>query len=232
MLLYVNGDSHAAAAEAVNVHAFAEDDSEFFYLGRAPHPANLAVSWSMLLSLAVKATLINAAESASSNARILRTTRQWLADNPRGERLVVIQWSTWEREEWLIDDQYYQINASGIDSVPDAYQQRYKQFVASVDWQAKTQQAHDAIWAFHCELLDQNVNHIFFNGNNHFGDIEDRKDWGTSYMDPYDANGTYESVLKNNGYQTVSPVSWHFGQDGHAFWNRYMLKYIVRNKIL
>ena len=45
MLLYVNGDSHAAAAEAVNAHAFAEDDSEFFYMGRAPHPANRSWGW-------------------------------------------------------------------------------------------------------------------------------------------------------------------------------------------
>ena len=155
MLLYVNGDSHAAAAEAVNPHAFAEDDSEFFYMGRVPHPANLAVSWSMLLSLAVKATLINAAESASSNTRIMRTTREWLAAHPRSEKLVVIQWSTWEREEWLIDDVYYQINASGIDVVPESHQQRYKEFVVSVDWQQKTQQAHDEIWAFHCELKQQ-----------------------------------------------------------------------------
>jgi hypothetical protein len=44
MILYVNGDSHTAAAEAVNPHAFAEDDSALFYLGRAPHPENLAVS--------------------------------------------------------------------------------------------------------------------------------------------------------------------------------------------
>ena len=43
MMLYVNGDSHTAGAEAVNSHAFAEDDPDLFYLGRAPHPENLAV---------------------------------------------------------------------------------------------------------------------------------------------------------------------------------------------
>lgn len=232
MLLYVNGDSHAAAAEAVNAHAFAEDDSEFFYMGRAPHPANLAASWATLLRLAIKATLICAAESASSNARILRTTRSWVSTNPKVEKLVIVQWSTWEREEWLIDGTYYQINASGVDEVPPSHQQQYKEFVAAVDWKQKTQQAHDKIWQFHCELEQQGVNHVFFNGDNHFESITDRRDWGTGYMDPYDPNGTYASVLRNNGYQTVSPNSWHFGRDGHAFWNRYLLQYIVRNKIL
>jgi len=32
MILYVNGDSHTAAAEAVNPHAFAEDDRNLQYL--------------------------------------------------------------------------------------------------------------------------------------------------------------------------------------------------------
>ena len=32
MILYINGDSHTAAAEAVTPHAFAEDESELFYL--------------------------------------------------------------------------------------------------------------------------------------------------------------------------------------------------------
>ena len=45
MILYVNGDSHTAAAEAVNPHAFAMDDRPLFYLGRAPHPDNVSVSW-------------------------------------------------------------------------------------------------------------------------------------------------------------------------------------------
>ena len=40
MILYVNGDSHAAAAEAVNPHAWAMDDGLFYGLGRMPHPDN------------------------------------------------------------------------------------------------------------------------------------------------------------------------------------------------
>ena len=44
MILYVNGDSHTAGAEAVNPYAFAEDDPNLTHLGRLPHPDNLAVS--------------------------------------------------------------------------------------------------------------------------------------------------------------------------------------------
>jgi len=41
MILYVNGDSHTAGAEAVNSHAFADDDPAYKHLGRLPHPDNL-----------------------------------------------------------------------------------------------------------------------------------------------------------------------------------------------
>ena len=57
MRIYVNGDSHTAAAEAVNQHAFAEDDGRYFYLGRAPHPANKRVSWAQRLSISMLSLL-------------------------------------------------------------------------------------------------------------------------------------------------------------------------------
>lgn len=227
MILYVNGDSHTAAAEAVNPHAFAQDDGSLFYMGRAPHPENLAVSWGRRLADALRASFHCEAESASSNARILRTTRLWLERIPRlSEVLLVIQWSTWEREEWLIDGTYYQIGASGMDDVPEEHKQRYKEFVTSVDWATKTAQAHDEIWQLHTELEQQGVNHIFFNGNNDFSSVKDRKDWGSSYIDPYDPAGTYNARIRAAGIQTVAPNSWHFGKDGHSIWNRFMLQYI------
>jgi len=234
MILYVNGDSHAAAAEAVNPHAFAEDDSSLFYMGRAPHPANLAVSWAKLLADTFKATLHCDAESASSNSRILRTTKQWIDrhENDWHRTLVVISWSTWERQEWLIDGTWYQITASGIDDVPENYQQKYKEFVVSVDWQQVTEQAHKDIWQLHQELKDRGIRHVFFNGNNHFESITDRKDWGESYINPYDPKFTYSDLLIQNGYQTVSPDSWHFGKDAHSFWKQFLLQYCIQHNLV
>jgi hypothetical protein len=233
--LYINGDSHAAAAEAVNVHSFAEDDGRYFFLGRAPHPENLAVSWGTTLARTLKATMHNDSEAASSNHRILRTTKDWMERNQNWlpETVMIIQWSTWERQEWLIDGVYYQINASGIDHVPATHQQRYKDFVTSVDWQSCTQYWHDAIWQFHLDLLANGTRHIFFNGNNHFGDIpeHDRQDWGYHYLDPYAPENTYDSWLKSHGHSTVSPESWHFGPEAHTAWARFMLQYGMLNKI-
>lgn len=233
MILYVNGDSHTAAAEAVNLHAFAMDDGDFFYMGRAPHPANLAVSWGKCLSQSIKAGFHCGAESASSNQRIIRTTQEWLGQITNQEALVIIQWSTWEREEWQDEDgTYFQVNASGIDDVPKSMKLRYQNFVIDVDWRACTQMWHDRIWEFHQELEEKGIPHIFFNGNSHFESIQNRHDWGTSYIGPYDPASTYDAILKQNSYQTVAPNSWHFGKEAHSFWANYMLQYIVRNQLM
>ena len=233
MILYVNGDSHTAAAEAVNSYAFSEDDPSLTQLGRTPHPANLAVSWGRLLSLTLKAGFHCAAESASSNSRILRTTREW-CNQQRGldDVLVIIQWSTWEREEWLHDGVYYQVGSSGIDDVPLPLQEKYRNFVVGTDWKLKNEQAHEEIWKFHNELRSNGIKHIFFNGNNDFACIKDRQDWGLNYIGPYDPKLTYDAIIRGGGIQTVAPNSWHFGKDGHSYFHRFMLQYIIANKFI
>ena len=234
MILYVNGDSHTAAAEAVNPYAFAMDDGNLFYMGRAPHPDNIAVSWGKLLSLSLRSSFHCDAESASSNTRIIRTTRKWIADQQRFLKniLVIIQWSTWEREEWLIDDVYYQINASGTDDIPESHHQQYREYVVGVDWAKKTRQAHEEILQFHNELDDLGVKHIFFNGNNDFSYIKDKKDWGKAYIAPYDPAQTFNSIIRAQGIDTVAPNSWHFGREGHSFFHRFMLQYIIANNFI
>jgi len=234
VILYVNGDSHTAAAEAVNAHAFAEDDPRYNYRGRLPHPDNLAASWGKKLSDALKTAFVCDAESAASNTRIMRTTRQWLLENPTAYRnsLIIIQWSTWERQEWLIDGTYYQVNGSGIDMVPESHQQRYKEYITNIDWGKTVVDAHEDIWNFHQSLNLMGVKHIFFNGNHSFQGTESKKDWGTSYIKPYDAAGTYHGWLRNNGFETVSKNSWHFGKEAHSAWANFMLQYIIKHQLV
>lgn len=238
MILYVNGDSHAAAAEAVVPHAWAEDDEFLWGMGRQPHPANARVSFGCELANHLFAVLDLDAQAGGSNARIIRTTRDWIQRNQNNlsDTFVLIQWSTWEREEWLHNDIWWQVNASGADHVPPELEQRYKQFVADVDWIKCTQRAHEDIWKFHCELKQQGIRHLFFNANNHFAttgpNAQDQKDWGVSYLGPYDAKMTYDSVLKNNGFKYKNPGGYHFGADAHCFWAEYLLQYIKCNQLL
>ena len=232
MILYANGCSHTAAAEAVVPDAFAVDDG-CAGIDRRPHPANLAVSWCTRLAEQLNADLVCHAESGSSNDRIFRTTQRWLDNQPDlADVFVVIQWTTWEREEWLHNGTYYQVNASGVDWVPKDLQLRYKQYVANHDYWAKTQEWYKKIWELHVELSDRKVTHLFYNGWSTFSDIPDKKDFGKSYLGPHSRDLSYNSVLVNNGFEWVSPNSYHFDAKGHCFWANYVLQYIKQHNLV
>jgi hypothetical protein len=162
MILYVNGDSHSAGAEAVNDYCFAEDDSLYYSLGRIPHPDNERVSYGCLLANELGAILHCDAESASSNSRILRTTREYIKNfTPNA---IIIGWSTWEREEWLHDDIWWQVNAGGVGhDWPDPIKEKYKDYISNLDWGHAEKNAHKQIFEFHEELSDLKIPHLFFN---------------------------------------------------------------------
>jgi hypothetical protein len=232
MILYVNGDSHTAGAESATPHAFAEDDGELYHLGRQPHPANLEASWGNQLSKKLKCEFVCDAESAASNYRIERTTRAWLDRLlPWQSAFVAIGWSTWEREEWPYNDQYLQVGSSGLDHVPHELKQRYKEFVVGVNWTERQQFWHDRIWKLHCDLDTMKIPHVFFNCNNKFDRISQNQSWGANYIDPYGPI-TYDLALRESGFVTVNPQSWHFGQDAHCFWAEFLLQYIKDNQLL
>jgi hypothetical protein len=231
MILYANGCSHTAAAEAVVQDAFAVDNGRAG-IDRRPHPLNLAASWCTHLAQDLGQTLYCDAESSSSNDRIERTTREWITNNPDKLHNVfmVIQWSTWEREEWLHNGTYYQVNASGVDWVPRELQDRYRQFVIDVDWTEKTQQAHEKIWALHTELQDLKIPHLFYSGHSTFSDIQKHYNWGVNYLEPYNRSGSYNAILQQNGHV---PTKWyHFDAKGHCFWAKFLLQYIKLNNLV
>ena len=231
MILYANGCSHTAAAEAVIPDAFAVDDGRNG-IDRRPHPTNLAASWCSHLSRDLGMTLHCDAESASSNDRIIRTTQKWITDNPDKlhRTFMVIQWTTWEREEWWHNDTWYQVNASGTDWVPRELRARYRQFVLDVDWAVKTQSCHEKIWALHNKLQDLGIPHLFYNSYSTFDQIQQHLDWGTSYLEPYNRSGSYYAVLQQNGHV---PTKWyHFDAKGHCFWAQYLLQYIKLNNLV
>ena len=231
MILYANGCSHTAAAEAVVPAAFAVDDGRNG-IDRRPHPENLAASWCTHLARDLGMTLHCDAESASSNDRIIRTTREWIANNPDQLHCVfmVIQCTTWEREEWLHKGIRYQVNSSGTDWVPEELQQRYKQFVIDINWKTKTLESHQKIWTLHTELQSLNIPHLFYNTFCSFSSIYNRHDWGTSYLDPYNRQGSYDAILQQNGH--VHTKGYHFDAKGHCFWANYVLQYIKQHNLV
>lgn len=228
MILYVNGDSHSAGGEAVNDYCFANDDKKYFYMGRAPHPDNLIVSYGSELSKILKAKLRCEAESASSNDRIIRTTRDFLKIPSNDRPFVIIGWSTWEREEWLHDDTYWQINAGGVgEDWPEEIKEKYKHWIVKLDIEKKKTEWHKKVWEFHEELSDLKVKHFFFNSFEALG-AKKQKKWNDCYLDPYNNDSTYYNWAIKNGFKTRRANSYHFGADAHFAWSRYLIKYLTK----
>lgn len=222
MILYVNGDSHTAGAEAVNSFAFANDDPKYKYLGRLPHPDNLFASYGNVLAKNLSAELYCDAESASSNDRIIRTTRHYLRTNQPD--LIVIGWSTWEREEWFYEGQYWQVNAGGVgEDWPDALKQQFSHWVRNINHKQKQLEAQEKIHQLHQELTT--IPHLFFNTYSSLK-LANEIDWHHNYLDPYDDSKTYYNWLKDKNIQTIDPNSHHFGPDAHQIWADYLTKII------
>lgn len=230
MLIYVNGDSHSAGAELVEDFCFAMDDRRYIHLGRTPHPEAIPYTFGYFLSQSLNAGYFLDAESAGSNQRILRTTNTFLEEKYSSKTVIVIGWSTWEREEWLHNHLYYQVTASGTDSVPQDLVDKYKQWVTEQTQQelAKKQRYwHNKIYEFHLDLQSKNISHLFFNSYNHFNMSDaDKFDWQNCYINPYEDAGTYFNWCKEHGFNTVNK-GLHYGRDAQIAWGNYLLPWLT-----
>jgi hypothetical protein len=240
MILYVNGDSHTAAGEAVNDYCFAEDDPKLWAYGRAPHPDNLAVSWGQKLADRLCATLHCDAESASSNSRILRTTYEYLKHHTPD--LIMIGWTTWEREEWWHgpSNRYWQINAGGTGKDwPEDIKSRYKNWIVSLDqktWVKCHRHWYQEIHKLHVELDTLGIKHLFFNcwhpKDNLFLEKLPSLDWADCYPGATDKNLTYVKWCQDTGFTPTKPGRYHFGADAHAAWAEFLYTKIVESCLL
>lgn len=227
-ILYVNGDSHSAGAEAVNPHAFAEDDPLYWALGRRPHPDNERVSYGCEIANMMGAILHCDAESASSNDRIIRTTKEYLEQGNTPD-LIIIGWSTWEREEWWDEEtqRFWQVNAGGIgEDWPESIKAKYKPWIASLDYAHKQEEANWKIWAFDRHLRDLEIKRYYFNTYDALY-VGQEFDFNGMYLQPYDREYTYFNWLKSKGFNTVNPTSYHFGPDAHRAWAEYLYQNLV-----
>ena len=209
MILYVNGDSHS---QGVGVQI---DES---------YPVIVAKEFGL--------DIVNEAQSGASNARILRTSKEYLASQQTPD-LIVIGWSTWEREEWQYENTYYNVNSSGHDPLPKILEHSYKKWVIEQTPEIlnkKTLHWHKEIFQFHKELLQKNIKHIFFNCMYNFFQIEDKLDWDMNFIGPYDNDSSYYWWLTQQGYE--SDKWYHFRASGHQAWGDRLISYIKEHKLL
>jgi len=209
MILYVNGDSHS---QGVGVQI---DES---------YPVIIAKEFGL--------DIVNEAQSGASNARILRTSKEYLASQQTPD-LIVIGWSTWEREEWQYENTYYNVNSSGHDPLPKILEHSYKKWVIEQTPEIlnkKSSHWHKEIFQFHKELLQKNIKHIFFNCMYNFFQIEDKLDWDMNFIGPYDNDSSYYWWLTQQGYE--SDKWYHFRASGHQAWGNRLISYIKEHKLL
>lgn len=210
MILYVNGDSHSAGHDA----------------------GGPQYSYGRHLADALGMDFVCDAVPGCSNDSIISRTMKYLEHNQPD--LLIIGWSTWERETWWYYDQAYHITASGTDTVHPELVDKYKQWVidsCSPEFQNRVEERnHRNIWALHEVLKDRNIKHLFFNCYSHFfyttAHNKPRYNWGNNYVDPYDQNYTYYYWLENNGYTPSNPRFYHYGPDAHQAWAEFLLPHI------
>ena len=206
-MIYVNGDSHSAGAELVQNFCFAEDDPRYLAYGRRAHPEAIPHTYGYKIAQALNQSFFLEAESASSNARILRTTQKTISETKDKSKLfVIIGWASWEREEWEYLDGYLQVTASGIDSVPESMEEEYKEWVVNQtpeECKRKEQLWTQKIAQFSKELDDQKIKHLFFH------------------------TSEYRKYLREQGYQTVNG-GYHYGADGHTAWFKHLLPKVMK----
>jgi|TARA_R110001632_G_C11197077_1_gene402782 hypothetical protein len=174
---------------------------------------------------------VNQAQGGCSNAGIIRRTRNYLKHTTPD--LVIIGWSTWEREEWKYKDQYYNVNSSGYDRLPDELQERYKQWVTKQTQKTlnkKSKYWHTEIYKLHQILERELIPHVFFNCMYNFFNARSHYPWNNCYIGPYDNDLSYYHWLKAQG--ATADEGYHYKTDGHQMWAKRVINYIKENKLL
>jgi len=216
MILYVNGDSHSCGVDLVN--------TEF--------------SWPSQLQKKLKCTLINHARIGNSNPGILRTTLNFLDQIIDKKMFVVIGWTGWEREEWEYQGSHYNVNASGLDSVPNELSERYKNWVIEQNDNTrfiKSKKLHQEIFELHQTFNNEKIPHLFFNALMPFQhetltDNSSRFAWGVNYLEPYNNGYAYYWFLNQHGYRS-NPL-YHHGELAQQYWAEFLYSYIQQHQII
>ena len=241
MILYVNGDSHSAGSELVHIRdgrwliTRETDDSDWTIIGKSqgrdPHPECVERSYGQLLADRIGAEFVCDAISAGSNARIIRTTNQYLENNRPD--FIVIGWSTWEREEWYYEptNEWWQVNGGGVGfDWPAEFKERYRHYVLDMDHHQCMLDAHRDIWSLHLQLQELDIPHVFFNTYSTFGHVVPL-DWADSYYEPYAKESTYFEWLRARGFRTVDPDSFHYGPDAHRAWAEFLYQNYLKKRL-
>jgi len=204
--LYVNGCSHSAGVGC----------------------ESLANSWPNQLATNLGYDLINHAISGASNQRIIRTTREWLRYlSPTQSNFLVLALTSWERQEWFHQGEFYQINSSGHDVLPAPLQQQYKNYINSIgddSFVRGAQETQKQLIQLAVECRRRNIDYLFFNSFMMISSTLAVDTWGHRYMSPYDNELNYYCYLERQGFKPDKHL--HFGDNAQTAWAQVLQDYI------
>ena len=232
MILYVNGDSHSAGAEINNTYAFADHDP-MIQNNQGPHPDNIVDSFGFLLSKKLGYSFIVDAQSGASNDRILRTTNEFLSKNNNKDVFLLIQWSTFDRKEFIIDGENYCFGPGLSLNNNKKVVNEFKKYIVSLtdkELIKQTNSWHQKIYHFHLELNSNNINHLFFNSYQFFNNQKEKYNWNNQFIHPYDQHENYYYWLHSQGY--VANEWYHYKKDGHAAWADRLYNWLTTYNLL
>ena len=229
MKIYYNGDSNTHGTELENI-----TEEAFAYR----------------LAVKLNATDVrNDASPGASNTKIIRTTHEYLYScklKNEFPNLIVIGWTTSEREDWYYDGEYRSLNSFNLNmDTAQAYDlKRYeywKNHTSDDAYIASMCKVYDReIFNLHCEMQELKIPHLFFNAIRTFersvNDLQSIKtslyhyNYGKNFIDPYSSTFTMINWALDHGYKPTD--WWHFNADAHMEFSELLFKYITNNDIL
>jgi hypothetical protein len=172
--------------------------------------------------------LLKIAVAGASNSFLIRNIKEYIEHEEPD--LLIVTWQTWEREEWLHEGVYYQINSSDC-HLPKILQKLHKQWVASLpdDIKLLGQKWHDEVWQLHQQLKQKNIKHLFYNEMYPFT-TTNKQIWHHNFINPYDNDSSFFWWLHNRGYS--SDKTYHYNEQGHRAWATRLIDHIREHNIL
>jgi len=178
------------------------------------------------------------AKNGASNDHIIRMTEQWI-ESTTGPKFVFIGWSTWEREEHKVSDDYYDIDGWTINNVfdyPPELQLHAQKLKQKIQADKNYMKSNAQVWAqnikdFGQRLDQQGIKYLFWNA---YMKLEGPElEFDHRYILPYnDCFNQFWYLKRVRNYQPLDHDPYHFDDRGHRMWAEFLIDYIRDWKIL
>jgi hypothetical protein len=176
------------------------------------------------------------AKNGASNDHIMRMTTEWIEQCDDPDKFVFIGWSTWEREEHRIGNNYYDIDAWSIynlfNNPPElevcAQQLRQKMESDNNYMDTCARKWAQRIYDFAQFLDQQGVGYLFWNSYSKLQMPAGKNcEFDHRFVRPYtDCFNQYFYLKSIRNHPTIDNDPYHFDNAGHRKWADFLIQYI------